>query len=799
MPAAYSQAGSVGAVSVTVTDPAGAAVPEATLQLKDLDTNVVQKGSTQGNGTFSFPYVAYGRYSLTVSKTGFQNQIFNEIQVQTGRTTDIKAALQLGTTQQTVTVEGESPLVETDNSVIANTIDTKQVVNLPLQGRNMFSLALLTPGWASTGVNTGGISTAGTFNNLPGGAIGGAEFDGTQAVSNRFRSGGFTYGTSVVQPRIEDVAEMTIQTAQLDLSGNGVSAMRIALVTRRGSNQFHGRLFEDFQNTDLNANAWSNNARDLPRNIVKLNDFGGSIGGPILKNKLFFFGTFAESIQPQSVTAGASVLSPGAQNGIFQYKAANGSIQSVNVLQIGTAAGGSGVVNSNIAGQFSQINGVLNAGVLSPTSDPNISTLNWQYAARRTIYYPAMRFDYNLNDSVRLNISYTQTKTLFPGANAAVFPGGIDTTDLTSSNSNNKIAGFGVDWTIRPTLINQFHAGYMYQYSVFDPENENIDLTKIFPQAWAYGTSVYNSSIYPRQPISSYYPLLSASDTLNWQRGDHQFTFGGGFFHEQDHYWNGPGGYPITTLGMAGNDPILSPFTSALGAAGLNTTQQSAAEGLYSTLTGRVSRVAIGGGGRPLDPATGTYRQFGSYNLDESMWAGNLFFQDRWRLAPNLTLNYGLRWDVVGDDHDVNGGYSSPASVADFWGPTPVGAIFQPGTLGGVADPQFTAKVHAYKSSWVNPEPAIALAWSPQAEGFLGKIFPAGKTVIRTGWSLRNYQEGAQNFWAFASNSGAFFFQSGNLTPDTSGALGTFQPGSLSLGQSLPPYAHGRPRCRRPP
>ncbi len=789
VPAAFGQAGSVGSVSVTVNDPAGAAIPEAALQLKDLNTNVVQKGATGNSGTFSFPYVAFGQYQLTVTKTGFEVAVFSDIQVQTGRTTDVKAVLQIGTTQQTITVAGESPIMETDSSVLSSTIDTKQVVNLPLQGRNMFSLALLSPGWASTGITTGGISTAGTFDNLPGGAMGGAEFDGTQAISNRFRSGGFTYGTSVVQPRIEDVAEMTVQTAQLDLSGNGVSAMRISLVTRRGANAFHGRLFEDFQNTDLNANSWLNDARGLPRNIVKLNDFGGSIGGPILKNKLFFFGTFATSIQPQSISATASVLSPGAQSGIFQYKAANGSIQSVNVLQIGTGAGGTGAINSAIATQLGQINGVLGSGYTTPTSDPNISTLNWQYAAKRTIYYPAMRFDYNVSDAVRLNVSYTQTKTVFPGANAAAFPGGIDTVDLTSSNSNNKIAGLGVDWTIRPTLINQFHGGYMYQYSVFDPENEGIDLTKIFPQAWAYGTSVYNSGIYPRQPISSYYPLLSASDTLNWQRGNHQFVFGGGFFHEQDHYWNGPGGYPITSLGMTGNDPLLSSFTNALGAAGLTTAQQSSAEGLYATLTGRVSGVAIGGGGRPLDTSTGQYKPFGSYNLDESMWAGNMFAQDRWRVTPNLTLNFGLRWDIVGDDHDVNGGYSSPASVADFWGPTPVGAIFQPGTLGGVANPQFTAKVHAYNTSWKNPQPAIALAWSPQTSGFLSKIFPSGKTVIRTGWSLRNYQEGAQNFWAFASNSGAFFFQSGSLTADTSGAVGTFAPGSLSLGQALPPYA----------
>jgi hypothetical protein len=90
----------------------------------------------------------------------------------------------------------------------------------------------------------------------------------------------------------------------------------------------------------------------------------------------------------------------------------------------------------------------------------------------------------------------------------------------------------------------------------------------------------------------------------------------------------------------------------------------------------------------------------------------------------------------------------------------------------------------------MNPcKPAIALAWSPGASGFLGKLFPKGKTVIRTGWSLRNYQEGAQNFWAYTSNQGLFFFQQGSLSPDTTGAVGTFQPGSLFLGQTLPAYA----------
>jgi hypothetical protein len=781
--AAWGQLDTGGSISVTVTDPSGAGIPAAALSLKDTSTNVIRKAVTQQTGTYSFQSLPYGNYELTVTKDGFDNALFQAIQVETARVTSIAAKLKVGNTQQTVTISGESPLVETQSNVLSDTIDTNQVVNLPLSGRAMFPLAFLVPGWTSTSPG----STAGTWDNMPGGAIVSADFDGTQAMSNRFRSGGFTYGTSVVSPRIEDIAEMTIQTAQLDLSGNGTASMKISMVTRRGANAFHGRLFEDFRNTDLNANSWSNDARGVPRAIINLNDFGGSIGGPILKNKLFFFGTFANSRQPGTTDTSNSVLSPSAQQGIFQYKAANGSIQSTNVLAIGASGGGAAAVNSNISSQFQAINGVLNQGYLTPTSDPNISTLTWAYASPVIDYYPAFRFDYNATDKLRFNVSYSQTKTSNPKTNGPNFPGGIDPIDYTSNSGNNKIAGVGVDYTIRPTLINQFHAGYLYQYSLFDSENLGINLATIFPQTWAYGASLYGGP-YPRTAISSLYPMFSWTDSLNWQHGNHSVVFGGGWFHEQDHYWNGPGGEPATTLGIASNDPILSTFVSALTSAGLNTSQQSSAEGLYATLTGRVSSVNIDVG-RPLDPKTGQYSLFGNYNLDESMQAGNMFVQDRWRIKPNLTLSYGLRWDIVGDDHDVNGGYSSPATVADFWGPTPVGAVDQPGNLSGVQNPTFQAKVHAYNTSWKNPQPAIALAWQPETSGFLAKFLPHDKTVIRTGWSLRNYQEGAQNFWAYASNSGAFFYQSGSLTAATGGAVGTFNPGTLTLGQALPPYS----------
>jgi hypothetical protein len=783
---AWSQSGTTGALSVTVLDQTGAMIPGAQLQLTDTSTNVTVRGESQANGEYTFPSLNFGTYTLTVSKAGFQNQTFASVQVQTSRLTDIKATLQVGTSATSVTVAAaESPLVETDSSVLTDTVDMKQVVNLPVGGRNVFSFALLVPGWTATGPGSGVGSTTGTFNNLPGGAIQSANFDGTPANASRFRSSGYGYGYSAVAPRIEDVAEMTISTSQLDLSGTGTSAMSISMVTRRGSNAFHGRLFEDFRNTALNANSWFNNNHGLPTGIIKLNDFGGSLGGHIIKNKLFFFGTYAQSIQPGVTTGTATVLTPSAQQGIFAYRDSTGAVQSVNLMNIAAGASAPSAVNSIIASQLKLINGSLSSGSLTNTSDPNLQSLNWVLPNRTTTYYPALRFDYYATDSVRLNISYSQTKAHGDKVYSPTFPGNADPTDYTSNGSNNRIAGFGVDWTIRPTLLNSFHFGYLYQYSNFDPENLGLDLTSITVQNWGYGTSLYGGP-YPRTAISSLYSPLTFTDSVSWQRGNHSFTFGGGWFREHDLYWNGPGGFPYENFGIAGNDPLGATFTSALKS--LTTTQLTNAENLYAELTGRVSASGLAAPGRPLDPSTKQYKAYGQYNLNELMTTGNFFAQDRWRITPNLTLNYGIRWDIVGDDNDVNGGYSSVNSLADFWGPTPVGAIFQPGNTSGVQSPVFTAKRHVYNSSYVNPQPAIALAWSPSTGGFLAKLFPKDKTVIRTGWSLRNYQEGQQNFWAWGSNSGLFFYQQGSLNPDTSGAVGTFQPGSLFLGQSLPAF-----------
>jgi hypothetical protein len=785
-----------GSLSVTVLDQTGAAIPGATLEVRDLSTNDIRRGATQANGVYSFPNLPGATYELKVSAQGFASQVFESVVVRTSLETSVRAQLKIGATSESVTVSAsETPLVQTESSTISTSLDTKQIFNLPLatQGRDVFSLVYLTPGWATTNLG----SNTGTFNNLPGGAIVSADFDGTAGISNRFRSSGYnSYGTTVVQARLENIAEMTITTGQLDLSGNGTSAMRISIVSKRGSNEYHGRLYEDFRNTVLNSNSWSNNAnvnaqgKGTPRAITKYNEFGGSVGGPILKNKLFFFGTWGERKNPNTSIPSATVLNPSAQQGIFQYLDTAGRLQSVNVLQVAKAAGLPSTVHPNIAGQLSAINGILGEGTLVQSqSDPNLSTLTWANPSTTTVYYPTIRGDYNVTDNLRFNVSYTQQKTSSPKTYAPVFPK-IDTVDRTSYMGNNRIAGFGVDYTFRPTLINQFRAGYMYQYSIWDPENLGLDLASIHGESWGYGTSLYHSGIFPRSAISSLYSQLSANDSLIWQRGNHSVVFGGSWWREYDKYWNGPGGWTVYSFGLNSNDPAYSAINNAMP--GVASNLQASARGLYATLVARISQAIIGpnlSSGRPLDPVTKQYKPYGSYNLNEIQQAAGFWVQDRWRLRSNLTLNFGLRWDIVGDDYDKDGSYTSAKSLADQYGPTPVGALFQPGRLGGVAVPSFTAKTHLYNTTWVNPQPAIAIAWNPYVEGgILGKLIGRGKTVIRTGYSIRNYLEGGQNTWGLGSG-GMFFFQQGQVNPDPNRTgAGYFKPGSLHYGDPLPAW-----------
>ena len=782
VPSALAQHGSEGTVTVTVLDATGSVVQGAALELQDLTTNDLRKGETQDKGTHTFVNLSLGKYRLSVSKAGFKTQVFTDVVVQAAQTTDISATLRVGAVSETVEVSGGSaPLVETTTNAIGTTIDMKQINDLPIQGRDLGQLSQLIPGY------TGG-QNGGTWNGLPS-IDQGSNIDGVIGSPSRMKFGGNS--EPAVTPRLESIEEMTVQTEQLDMNqGFGQASMQINFVTRRGGNAFHGRVFEDFRNAALNAQSWNNDAANYldpsnpqQKNPVKLNDFGGSVGGPIIKDKLFFFGTFAESRQPGTVQASNWLLTSAAQSGVFTYVDSSNNTQTANLYQLGQSQSNN-VLSPATAAVFSAYP-ALTTGTVTPvnTGDPNVLALNWQVANPTVTYFPAVRVDFTPNAKMRFNVAWNMTKFTLPGNHIPDFPGSAWAKTGAGDTSKNYSASFGFDWTLSPTMVNEFRGGFLYNAALFGYNAPTLS-AQVPQVGWNYPgaggvLATQMSGTVDYIPTGTYYPLFNASDTVTWQHRAHTLNIGFSWYQELDHYYNGVQGFPVVNLGVTSADPAYNAIASGLPNA--SSTQLAQAEQLYAILTGRISGV---NGEYAYLPSAGGYGtgQLTAYNLDELQRAWALYFQDSYRIRPNLTLNYGLRWDFTGADRDLTGFYHN-ADPAAVFGPSGVNNLFNPGSLTGDMNPQIAARPAAYNNWNKSPQPAFGIAWSPRGgDGWLGRLLGgADKTVIRAGISLKKFTEPQQYFWNQASDGGAFYYQFFNLFSNNNGGTSNFAPGSFIL------------------
>jgi hypothetical protein len=771
-----------GAVSITVTDPAGAVVPGAKLELRAAATNDLRTATTQEGGAYRFVGLSIGNYGLTVAREGFAKVTINPVVVEAARVTDLSVALKVGTMAETVEVTaGAEPVLETSSNMIGTTFDVKQIEDLPLGGRDLTQLSHLAPGYN------------GTWNGLPAEALGN-NFDGVTSSSARMKFN--SNGAPSVSPRIENIEEMTVQTDQLDMDqGFGATTTQMNFVTRSGTNSFHGRAYEDFRNSDLNANSWTNNVSGISRPPLKVNNFGGSVAGPILKNKLFFFASYSMWKQPGSAVSTNYVLTQAAQQGTFTY----GS-QQVNVLTLAKNSGLPSTINPTIANELATINKALTSGQLSAYTDPNMQALNWLQPNPTTFYYPAGSLDYHATDKLRLHLAYNETMQRQPDSGSPLFPGSDFANQSAGNKANSATFALGADYTVSPTVVNQFKAGYLYNAG-WNPWNQGPPLwnTSVGTVTWNFNNVdyPYGGTMSGQQynlPVSHNYPVISISDTVAWQRGKHQFKFGFTGSQEHDYYWNAPGAIPNYDLGLATGDPALNAFTNS-GAnptlPGANSAQLGQAEQLYAVLVGRIHDINDNGEGFGLNPKTKAYNtaQGSTFNLTEMMRSWGLFAQDSWRVTPHLTINLGLRWDFQGADHDLSGCYHI-ATPSDIYGPSGIGKLFQPGNLPGDMNPALRENGTAYNGWNVTPQPTAGFAWRPEYKtGVLGSLL-GDHAVVRGGFSMRRFTDSTQYVWNMSSDYGALYFQDFSLNPYGAGASGTFVPGSLTLGDKLPPYGY---------
>ncbi len=795
VPTAWAQR-TQGTVSVIVLDPSGAVVPGAQLKLVDLATNDTRTAATQETGNYDFVNLNFGQYKLTVSRDGFETQTY-DVLVQSARTTDVKATLKVGAASTVVQVEGVAPLVEGSTNAINTTIDMKQIEDLPLGGRSLTQLATLAAGYN------------GTFNGLPSAAQGNS-MDGVVGNTTRWRYQTNNSGLQIAAvPRLENIAEMVVSTDQIDMNqGFGNSTMQVTYVTRRGSNEFHGRAYEDFRSSALNAYNWG----ATQKGKYHQNEVGASVGGPIFKDKLFFFGSFSVLDVPGGGLVYRDYFAPavtgclsGSGSCLFTYGSGGYTANLLtDVIGAYNTAHGTNLpttVNDMVRQRILQVAGFMgNKGQqysINPT-DQNLRTWYWMGNNPQRTYYPTVRVDYNISQNWRLNLAYNQTKFNGPSVNQEHWPG--DGRGA-GNKSNNSSTALGLETTISPTLINQFKLGYLYTAAWFGQGGSTDFYTEPTIQ---YGYGDYDS--YFELPNSRMQPVFSMSDSVTWAKKAHTFSLGFTAYREVNKYWDPPEGYTLMHLGLATGDPAIQAITkeSIATAAGFtvpvggcndnvvgcpNDDELGQALQMYATMAGRIDNFW---GRHPYVPSTGLYavgdtpdpNGVASNVLNELVSSWGLFFQDSFKMKRNLTVNYGLRWDFVNPDKDMTGKYHS-LTDQDLFGPTGIWDLFNPGpqSLTGTNDPVYTARPTPYSGWKKTPQPAIGIAWTPRNDGnLIERLLGGEKTVVRAGYSFRNFQEPQQFVWDMGSSYGLAFFQEFGAYPSMSGDLGTFIPGSVTLG-----------------
>jgi len=832
---ARAQSGSRGSISVSVTDPNGLAIVGAGLTLVDQKTNDTRTAKTLETGYYSFSGLLASTYTLTVEKAGFAAEKYDAVVVESARITDVRTKLQVGSAAAEVTVEAEAaPIVETQASAVGSNFDVKAMNDLPLSGHDATAVLGLVPGAAD-----------GIFNGMRGASQTNA-VDGIIASSSRGKDGGNS--TPAVTMHTENVEEVVVQTDQLDLNqGYGMANMQSYFNTRRGTEKYHGRYYGNILNDRLNtfgfngdysiyqeeqyflSQGWSK-SKAHNRAVTDANESrvahsyrwlvsgDGTVPISSLKNKLFFFASYRQDKNPGNATLTPTYFSNGTlnwsanggagtqsnlENGIYTYLDTNNTLRSVDLFAQAKKANSALNLNlptsvySVIQSDLQNIDAGISKYAHSPKASTggdtyNLSQANFSYPNSNTEYYPTVRFDYNASDALRLNLSLNYTKTDLPNAGQPPYPGPGYDAEKSSYTQTNYTAALGADWTISPTLVNQFHGGYLYfdqDTSVPTKQYLNQDLI-----IWQSVESITGSGQQHASPTSNFYPLISFSDAFVWQHKAHNVQYGVSGYREQDHYWNPPLGWNQYIVGaLAGGDPAVNAFQSydpstnpnGFGLPDANSYETQVAQAFWGILAGRLTSYWNPGA---LNKKTGTYG-YGSVTLNEVQQGLGLFIQDNWRLNSSLTINYGIRWDFTGADHDKNALYHS-ASPSDIWGLTGAGNQFHPGSFLNTGTPAFKLNSNAYDPWYVSPQPSVGLVWNPSADsGFLGKIAGGKNAVVRVGFALRNYTESYQNFWLYASNGGSFF--GNNQWSNASGAVnnlqpyGTFAPGTYNLGDPI--------------
>jgi hypothetical protein len=627
----------------TVTDSTGAVVPNANVALTNLGTN--EKRTTQSNtsGDYNFTLLPVGHYSITVKAAGFEESITKDLSVEAGDRARNDVHLQLGSESTVVEVTASTPLLQADSATVSSTVTAKSVQDLPLNGRNFVQLVALVPG-ANEGQGNGlssGNRPDDRRTNAAGLSVNGQDESLNNWVIDGVDDNERIIGTIGIKPNVEGIQEITVQTNSYAAEAGRTAGGVINVVTRSGTNQFHGSIYEYFRNDIFDARNFFQTTGPKPE--LRQNQYGASIGGPIWRNRTFFYFDWEGIRQVSGQTFTGTVPTQTEWNDINSQN--GGTPQALLSSTNGTLAPTGGYLTAP-----SLVNGInplmLNYLKLFPAPTNSNLANNYTISPNKTQNYNLYdaRVDHKFNDHNLFfgRYSYNNVITFSPPqfgtVNGVEISGGRYNFDGPATNGAQQYA-FGFTHIFSPSLLLDLRAAFTRINNLSLPLNygRNVDQNVIgFPASMTsfspYANSLTPVSIGPFGDIGdgAYVPLQDIDNTfqyngtVSWTKGNHNFKFGASLIRRQARNVQSAsavGAYqfnlPSDTIANPNNDPAIQ--------------LQQQSNQLASSLVGAF---------------TSQTRNFNVTPPDYRSWEPSGFAQDSWKATSKLTLLLGVRYDV---------------------------------------------------------------------------------------------------------------------------------------------------------
>jgi hypothetical protein len=718
-PLARAQNANTGELKGSVTDPSGAVVPGAAVSIKNVQTGVVTARTTNQSGLYDVPFLAPGNYTITFTKEGFRSFVREGIALQI-ETLEISATLQIGASAQEVVVNAAAPLVQTETTGQDVDFTTRAIDAAPIVGADWRAeMIQLIPG-----VNTGG--GAGQAGGGQGSGVNGTQgynidflLDGSVATASRDYNGSNNY------PPIDSIAEVSINSANAPAQyGNGLTSVNA--ITKSGTNQWHGSAFEYIQNTALNARGFYNTTG--PKSIEHWNEYGGTVGGPVVKNKLFFF--FAYQRNPSSTPT----------SGLYSYPTA--AMEAGDFYGIAGATGKAFSPTGTLLGSYDPVAlkfqsyfpstsapgwvagcpGPANVSASTPQTCPAINNYVFNGSSPNTNTWYTSKIDFNISDKQKISFSFNYLPSFVTYVPAdPLYPN--DATEISQAKNYNLTGQISDVYTISPTVVNEFRFGGVRELDSYKPPSLGKNDPTTLGLEPAYGTNA-PANVFPKVTIDSGAGAgCFALGAGCGENGNIDAVLGTGTYNLSDIITLVRGKHTIKVGGEY--DKLYQNYTS----------WGDITSGNFE-FNGSVTGIPY------ADFLSGNVYGWYVYEADATSahsWNSALFASDDFKVTPHLTLNLGLRWQIQsgwGVNHNLFGNYDpnlpNPADGGLYKGAVLFGG--QSDTASGISN-MSTIQNGDYKEF----APRVGVAWSPREKWSIR----ASYGIFDSPRDAENYTDGA--------------------------------------------------------